>query len=313
MPSKPRIRPLLDSIRLPNLPSVLSNVWLGAALAAAIHPTPAQAPLGPATLLCMVAGLALYLAGNLLNDWHDRSWDAIHRPERALPAGLLPPALYLSLGLGLLLAGMAAATAAHPAAGAVSATIAAGVLAYTRLHKAHPSSVWLVALCRAGLPLLVPAAMLISLPVPPAALVLLACPPLAILLYVVALSLAARHEAAPPPSSPRRFNKGLALLILPPLLMALALPAAPASTVLLAICPCAAWLLYATLRHRRNVPSLVSSLLAGMPLLDWVALIPLGLLLRSIPQLHPQGTLALALPPAAFLAALALQRISKAT
>lgn len=313
MPSNPRIRPLLDSIRLPNLPSVLSNVWLGAALAAASLPDSAHPSIWPATLLCMVAGLSLYIAGNLLNDWHDRFWDAVHRPERALPSGILPPPLYLGLGLGLTVAGIAAAAIAHPLSGVVATAIATAVFAYTRFHKAHPSSVLLVACCRAGLPLLLPAAILVPQSIPPVAWVALASKPSAILIYVTALSLAARLESAPRTEIPRRMNPGLALLALPPLLMALKLPATPATTALIAVMPCALWLLHAILKQRHPVPRLVSSLLAGLPLLDWVALLPLGLLLRTTPDAHGLGTISLALPPAAFLAALTLQRISKAT
>jgi hypothetical protein len=75
----------------------------------------------------------------------------------------------------------------------------------------------------------------------------------------------------------------------------------------LAIVPYATWTCHSLLRHKNDTGARVSSLLAGIPLADWMLLLPLALA-------HGAGTSpALWLPPLAFLTGRALQRLAPAT
>jgi hypothetical protein len=75
------------------------------------------------------------------------------------------------------------------------------------------------------------------------------------------------------------------------------------------------WLTLGLTLHRKPVSRHVSSLLAGIPLVDAMALLPLALTLASgaAPWSSPFGSACFAVPPLAFLAALFLQRLAPAT
>ena len=79
--------------------------------------------------------------------------------------------------------------------------------------------------------------------------------------------------------------------------------------------PYAVWLTLGLTLHRKPVPRHVSSLLAGIPLVDAMALLPLALTLASgaAAWISPFGLACFAVPPLAFLAALSLQRLAPAT
>ncbi|HLU40522.1 MAG TPA: UbiA family prenyltransferase [Planctomycetota bacterium] len=53
------------------------------------------------------ASTCVYAAGMVLNDHADRHADAVHRPERPIPSGAVPPGAALTLGVVLLAAGCA--------------------------------------------------------------------------------------------------------------------------------------------------------------------------------------------------------------
>ncbi|MFN6096013.1 MAG: UbiA family prenyltransferase, partial [Verrucomicrobiota bacterium] len=91
---------LLATIRAPNIPSVACNVFTGILLASITVPIQTLQ-----AITAIASGILLYLAGNLLNDWHDRDWDALHRPERALPQKIFQPSSYLTLAIACSLAG----------------------------------------------------------------------------------------------------------------------------------------------------------------------------------------------------------------
>jgi hypothetical protein len=288
-------RALAASARLANLPSVLCNVWLGVACAAA----------GGASLsrrdICglLLSGALLYLAGNFLNDWHDRGWDARHRPERALPRGLFPPAGYLIVASSAAAAGIAAAIRVHPGSGFVAMSIAACVLIYTRFHKLAAWPALPLAMCRALLPMLAIAA---SGPAPqPWQLVAAG----ALSSHTLGISLLARreHEPAAAPRCVWLLFPAAALLML---LAGRPTSHFPAGAILAALLPYALWTARELLRMKRPVPAL----LAGFPLLDWIFLLPFAIA-HFLPG--TAGIVSLCLPPAAWLAGLALQRLAPAT
>ncbi len=295
--STSKFRSFLAAARVANLPGVASHTFAGVFVAAMLAP-PAN-PLAWTIALIVPSGVLLCLAGNLLNDWHDRAWDARHRPERALPAGHFRPSTFLATGIVTGIGGIALAAAASAAAGAVALAIALCVACYTRWHK---SSVWTIiplAACRGLLPLL--GAMAAAPGAPPAAIV---AGGLALGLAVAGLSFDARGEslrpsATRPPWWPR-------------VLMIGAIPVAAGLGPLAAIpaaLPALAWVVFAIAGPPRlTAKTRVSALLAGLPLLD------LPVLAHAHSAAPPMmATVALAVPAAAFFAGRILQRAASAT
>ena len=74
-----------------------------------------------------------------------------------------------------------------------------------------------------------------------------------------------------------------------------------------------AWLFACRKLYLRPVSSYVSALLAGIPLVDWIFLLPLALWKFPGAPLHQSDWLSLAIPPLAFMSALLLQRVAPAT
>lgn len=284
---------LAATARLANLPSVVSNVALGLILGHA-QATPAA--------FVLISGAALYLSGGFLNDWADRGWDAQHRPERALPAGLLTPRLYLALAVAFVGIGLIAAALAHPGALAVAVMISASVAIYTWLHKKTAAAVVPMALCRALLPLLGLAATgaweMWSSAVFAAA---------GLFAHVAGISWLARGESRPV------HGPCIRLAPWPFVACGLIMTGGAASAWMLstpvflaALVPYAVWTGHAVMRRGMNTGARVSALLAGIPLVDWILLLPL----------HFAGqfsSAALWVPPLAFAAGRLAQRLTPAT
>jgi hypothetical protein len=320
MSSRHPVLLLLASTRIANLPSVVCNVWLGVAMGVFFCP-PMQS-CWPAALLLALSGSLLYVGGNFLNDWHDRHWDARHRPERALPLGAFTPALYLGCAVLCTMAGVALAGFTSAASGGVAAVIVLCIVIYTRWHKQAAWTVLVMGLCRGLLPLLFfiewPLRGIGSGTCPGGlfpALVLISTAALALMLYVAALSKIARSESlVPPPATGRLADRGL--LVLSGLSMAGPFLCRHPMSDVLGLLPFALWLGLCFTRGHRPVPAQIAALLAGLPLLDWVLLLPLSLRMWGTPG--PPGHLPIALtclllPPLAFLSGRLLQRLAAAT
>jgi 4-hydroxybenzoate polyprenyltransferase len=86
-------------VRLPNLPSAVSNILM-AALAAS-----APLRLWPAVGLAVLASSCFYMAGMVFNDWFDLEQDRRERPERPLPSGEVTPDEASRLGWMLMAGG----------------------------------------------------------------------------------------------------------------------------------------------------------------------------------------------------------------
>lgn len=137
-----------------------------------------------------MAGCFAYAGGATFNDVADAGFDARHRPERAIPRGMvgrgaaaLVATFELLAGLGLLIW-----MGASPTRAAILAVI---ILAYDWTHKRWTGSVVLMAGCRVAL-----AALVASLPggvESPAFIRWVA----ALFIYIVVLSLIARWEYKP--------------------------------------------------------------------------------------------------------------------
>ncbi len=323
-----RLRSLLATLRIANAPSVVSNVWLGYALGWALNSTIAGVPdalpiVRVSPLLLCLAGLLLYFSGNLANDWYDRTWDEVRRPERALPSGLFAPWTYIAASALLAVGGVTLSFTAGVPCGACSLVILAAIAIYTRIHKITIASVIPMGLCRAGLYFLgflgtAPDPRLVDLAGLDASRnsmgTILTLVPLAVGLfcYIAGLSLSARYEGmTDPPRVPHLVSK--ALLVVPIFAMSCIFMERPlyglAGTI-----PYLVWLAMCLTWFRTPVPRYVSALLAGIPLVDFIAAAPLVLLSPGIKAgggVSPMVTLLL--PLVAFVLGRALQKLAPAT
>lgn len=311
-PITEKLSALAATARIANVPSVAGNVSVGAfiALASGSTTAPQRFPIAAA------AGICLYLAGNFLNDRVDRHWDARHRPERALPRGTFTPALYSWMAAAFSLSGIGLAAEANLQCLPVATAIVALILLYTAIHKRSAWSVIPMGLCRGLLPLFGFLACIDpARNTDTASLAWLAASGAALFCHVAGLSLSARHESAsgtsiPWPACGLFLAAGCAaaapaawsLLVS----RALGTPASP-STPLLATAAYVAWILLCHTRFRHPPARRVSMLLAGIPLVDCLAVLPFA----GIMGTHHIALLWI--PPLAFLAGLALQRLTPAT
>lgn len=307
MNSKPgKIHALLSTARVANIPSVVSNVWVGVAMGLSfwwVHQDQSGFQIVTIShpLFLIASGICLYVFGNFLNDWKDRDWDKMHRPERALPSGMFRSGTYLSVAIFLAAAGLALALAVNHAAGMVALAIIGCVVVYTVWHKEKAWSVVFMGLCRGLLPLL--GASVIR----PAFWLAAVCGA-ALCCYIMGLSLSARAES-------KGEITGISLLVSRVLwVVAGGLMLWPhvfnsLSSVLLwlAAMVYAGWLVLCMTRFRSPVPRHVSALLAGIPLLDWIFLLPL------MTTHGPVELMSAVIPPLAFVSALLLQRLAPAT
>ena len=318
----PRYKLLLTSARLANLPSVVSNVWLGVALAMSVGwQWVAGTSPGSAAALLVVAGCLLYVSGNFLNDWHDRHWDGQHRPERALPQGAFTPGFYLGLAIACATAALALACCVGAGSALVVLAIGLCIVSYTRWHKRIFASILLVGMCRALLPILYFIEWPLSSAKPDIThalaqtrleVAIIAPAALAILCYVTGLSWIARGEALAPAPGATGWQ-ARCLLGVGGLLMASGNVAGLPLYGLLGLLPFGGWLALCATRFSKSPRDQVSALLAGLPLLDWVALLPLALSQMAHGEPNIFSMICLLLPPLAFLAGRGLQRMAAAT
>lgn len=147
----------LQLARASNLPTVWTQVIAAVYLAWFVcGSTPPLAQALVATLLLLLAASSVYTAGMMLNDVFDRDYDARHRPERPIPAGICDAAEvsrygFFALGLGVVSSCLAAVVAGHglwPTL-LVVAALCLAVLAYDLRHRGHRSAAFIMGGCRA--------------------------------------------------------------------------------------------------------------------------------------------------------------------
>lgn len=275
--------------RISNLPTVWTNVLVGALLAGGSLADPRLPVL-------MLTFSLFYIGGMFLNDAFDREFDARHRPERPIPSGQVTAQRVFVVGFGLLAIGMAGvAGASRGAEGmpawrslAAGAALAGTIVLYDAHHKGNALSPLIMGLCRVFVVLT--AAYSVA-EVLPAAVGLAA---LALLCHLIGLTYIAKQEHLD------RIDKlwPLGFLAVPGVYGLVLAVSAPVVWVPLVLY--AGVLLFALkLLWRRapgDVPRAVVTLIAGMSVLDGVVLAGGG------------QTLPAALAIVAFVLTLALQR-----
>jgi len=332
-----RFLPAFASLtRLPNLPSVWSNVltgWLFALAFLSVHstvfkPTSDSFTWGTAILLCLAATL-LYFCGTLLNDAADAGFDRKHRPERPIPSGILSAPTVLNLGLACGLLGLACLFFLGPFTMLTGALLLLAIVLYTWMHKRTAWGVLPMGLCRA---LLYPLGAMVGIRFLGEEFTLLLIVSsfigLSLLSYVAGLTLVARFESGSQSASKALLLLGRAMLILPflsPLfLLAIEFTLTQASTthtsdlltpgmllgfdlnlnsLLWWLCPPMlglAWLAFALPSNKIPIQTSVQRMLAAIPLVDLV----------WMPRTNPALLL---IPLTAFALALLLQKSAPAT
>ena len=337
-----RLRALLATLRIANAPSVVSNVWLGYMLGrfywetndlncSYYHAGTAVPPFAPLGLLAL-SSLALYFAGNLANDWFDRNWDMSRRPERALPSGQFNPTSFLAGSISLGLAGGCVAAILGPQCLLTAVTIILLIAIYTRFHKSARWAIVPMGMCRACLYFMgflaawptrwfdldgLPASPSIGYQLESATKPILILLPhaLALFSYIVGLSLAARYESLESP--PRAMTLLARSLVVVPLavLASFWISFNPLDGAV-GLVPVAIWLLLTFTVFHRPIPRFVSALLAGIPLVDFVAAYPLAMNFRSFETTaigQPVLIATVSVPLIAFILGRLLQKVAPAT
>jgi 4-hydroxybenzoate polyprenyltransferase len=253
-----RVKTALRLGRVSNLPTVVSNVLSGVALAGA------TVSAWVVVALCLALAL-LYTGGMYLNDAFDHEIDARERPDRPIPSGQAPLWAVLVLGLamllgGVVLVGIVGAWHEHGTVASVSGlSLAALIVFYDLFHKGNPLSPLLMAGCRA-LVYVVAAASVAGLELGTGLLL----PALALYGYVVGLSYVAKHE-----TGSKLLAKWPLVPLLAPVAYGLSLPSIEARVVALLLLAWIALALRLVLSPtKRNVPRAVGHFIAGISLFD---------------------------------------------
>lgn len=276
-----RLASWLTLARVSNSPTVASNVLAGAALGGATEPN------GSIGLL-VIAVVAFYTAGMLLNDVCDYRWDLTHRPDRPLIRGIVSRSTALVATLVLFGLGSTLLWIVEPRACLGGLILIGCIVVYDVWHKSNPLSPLVMAACR----VMVYAIAFAAFTWPPTLMLIFAGSLLAV--HVVGLTAIAKNEARPTfvgywPA---------ALLSLPPLGF---MTQVPIPAVLEA-----AWVGYSVrFAYRptgRRIGVAIAYLIAGISLVDALVLTAVG---------APPLTIALAL--CAFGLTLLLQRYVEGT
>jgi 4-hydroxybenzoate polyprenyltransferase len=90
----------------------------------------------------------LYLGGMFLNDAFDADFDRQHRPGRPVPSGAISLLAVWSWGLGWLTLGALSLIAIGKTTGALAVVLLACIIVYDATHKVFTASPWLMGACR---------------------------------------------------------------------------------------------------------------------------------------------------------------------
>jgi 4-hydroxybenzoate polyprenyltransferase len=137
-----RLRGHLALARISNSPTVVSDALAGAALMGALRPD--------ATVVAVAVAMVLfYTAGMYLNDLCDYAIDVRQRPERPLPSGVVSRTEALVGVVALFVVGAALLWTAGPAPFLSGLALIAVIVVYDLWHKTNPLSPAVMALARA--------------------------------------------------------------------------------------------------------------------------------------------------------------------
>ena len=260
MNSNPQLRTLLVLGRVSNLPTVWSNCLAGWWLS------------GGGTywkLPFLLLGMsALYTGGMFLNDAFDADFDQQRRVSRPIPSGKIPATTVWRFGWAWLGLGILCLLFLGKLAAALAIVLAVCILIYNAVHKAVTVSPWLMGLCRFWVYVVAGTTGVWGLngwPIAGGAV---------LAFYIVGLSYVAKRESfrGPVPHGPL-------LLLAAPIVLALMMNTgewrAPAIYASLIVTIWLGWCVRPVfLAGKINVGRMVTGLLAGIVLVDWLAVAP---------------------------------------
>jgi hypothetical protein len=256
----PKLRTLLVLGRVSNLPTVWSNCLAGWWLGGGGNYWKLPLLFSGVTLL--------YTAGMFLNDAFDQQFDRQRRKERPIPSGKITAAQVWRFGFAQMALGLLLLLFCGKVAAAAAVVLALTILLYDWTHKLFTASPWLMGACRFWVYLIAGATGAEGLN----GFAIFSGAALGV--YVVGLSYVARRE------SPRqKVPLWPVALLAAPILLALAindgpfrLPALWISFLLVLWVGRCVQPLFS--RGGTNVGLLVANLLAGIVLVDWLAVAP---------------------------------------
>lgn len=257
--SRSYFRSLLVLGRASNLPTVWSNCLAGWLLGEGGH-------FSGFVLLCLGA-TCLYTGGMFLNDAFDVEFDRQHRPERPIPSGAISLGEVWGFGVGWLVLGMVLLAFFGWPTAILSGLLVVSILIYDAVHKLIAFSPFLMALCRFFL--FLTAASASDLGITGLAL----WSSFALGLYIVGLSYVAKSEST---RGPLRYWP--CLFLAAPLLLAYIVNQGSYKPIsLLFSAALLIWVLrnlsFTFWTRDKNIPRTVSGLLAGIVLVDLLALL----------------------------------------
>ena len=240
--------------RISNLPTVWSNCLAGCWLGGWNTP-------GPVLLLCL-GGSLLYTGGMFLNDVCDVDFDAEFRRERPIISGALSRRAVIIATAALFIVGVALIARINGRSGLFAVGLTMLIIIYDWTHKRIRTGPLLMAGCRFLLYLTAASAGLAG--ITPRALLLAA----ALGIYVAGLTLLARSETRPVANS--RPSGNFWLLLFAPVVTALVLDhLVDAVLGCLPLILCISWAMIAA---RERIGSAIGLLLAGIVLVDLIAI-----------------------------------------
>lgn len=134
------LRGYITLTRPANLPTAMADIMAGAAVSLAMTYPNVFTDLdigrfaGPVILLSL-ASVCLYASGVVFNDYFDRETDAVERPERPIPSGVVPARSAAVFGSVLMFAGVALAFMVSMISGGIAILLGAAILSYDSMAK----------------------------------------------------------------------------------------------------------------------------------------------------------------------------------
>lgn len=130
----------LHLTRPANLPTAAADILAGVTIAGifttsngALTPVPLE--IGLKVFGLVLSSVCLYAGGVVFNDYFDRKLDAVERPERPIPSGIVPENKAALFGAVLFLLGLIAAFLVHPLCGWLAMALIVAILLYDSFSK----------------------------------------------------------------------------------------------------------------------------------------------------------------------------------
>ncbi|WP_224490119.1 UbiA-like protein EboC [Robertkochia flava] len=135
-----KLKAYIRLTRPANLPTAVADIIAGAAVSTALIMNsgglmPGSRELVAQVVLLSMASVLLYASGVVLNDYFDRGIDAVERPERPIPSGIVAPMAAAVFGFTLMGLGVFTGFLVSPLSGILGVILAVSILSYDAWAK----------------------------------------------------------------------------------------------------------------------------------------------------------------------------------